>query len=43
MKRYGGKLRIARPDPSIQRVLGFAHLDKVFRIYDTVEEAVEGQ
>ncbi len=43
MRRYGGKLRIARPDPSIQRVLGFAHLDKVFHIYSTVEEAVEGR
>lgn len=43
MKKYGGKMGIARPDPSIQRVLGFAHLDKVLPIFQTVEEAVDGQ
>ncbi|NIQ38670.1 MAG: anti-sigma factor antagonist [Proteobacteria bacterium] len=38
-KKYGGKLKIARPDPSIQRVLKFAHLDKIFYIFNSVEEA----
>jgi anti-sigma B factor antagonist len=42
-KKYGGKLGIARPDPSIQRVLRFAHLDKIFRIFDSVEQALERQ
>lgn len=40
-RRYGGKFRIARPGPSIQEVLRFAHLDKIFPIFDSVEEALE--
>lgn len=39
-KKYGGKIGIARPDPSIQRVLRFAHLDKIFSIFDSVEDAI---
>jgi len=42
-RRYGGKFRIARPGPSIQEVLRFAHLDKIFGIFDSVEEAVGRQ
>ena len=42
-KRYGGKLGIARPGPSIQEVLRFAHLDKVFPIFNSVEEALKRQ
>jgi anti-sigma B factor antagonist len=42
-KRYGGRFRIARPGPPIREVLGFAHLDKIFRIFGTVEEALEGK
>lgn len=42
-KRYGGKFWIARPSPSIQEVLRFAHLDKIFRIFSSIEEALERQ
>jgi len=42
-RTYGGALIIARPGPSIREVLGFAHLDKVFPIFDSIEEAVEEQ
>jgi anti-sigma B factor antagonist len=40
-RKYGGRFTIARPGPSIQEVLRFAHLDKIFQIYGTVQEALE--
>lgn len=40
-RKYGGQFTIARPGPSIQEVLKFAHLDKIFRIFGTVQEALE--
>ncbi len=40
-RKYGGRFTIARPGPSIQEVLRFAHLDKVFPIFGSVEEALE--
>ena len=39
--KYGGRFTIARPGPSIQEVLRFAHLDKIFPIFNSVEEALE--
>ena len=41
--KYGGRFAIARPGPSIQEVLRFAHLDKIFPIFSSVEEALESQ
>lgn len=40
-RKYGGRFTIARPGPPIQEVLKFAHLDKVFHIFSTVQEALE--
>ena len=42
-RRYGGRFKIARPGPSIMEVLKFAHLDKILRFFDSVEEALERQ
>ncbi len=40
-KRYGGRFRLVQASPSIKEVLKFARLDRIFSIYDTVEEALE--
>ena len=40
-KRYGGRFRLVHPSPSIKEVIEFARLDRIFSIYDTVEEALE--
>ncbi|MBW2056748.1 MAG: STAS domain-containing protein [Deltaproteobacteria bacterium] len=40
-KTYGGRFSIASPGPAIQEVLRFAHLDRIFHIFGTVEEALK--
>jgi anti-sigma B factor antagonist len=39
--KQSGQFRIARPNRSIQEVLRFAHLDQIFPIFETVEEALD--
>ena len=34
-----GTVRIAAPTTSVRRVLEICHLDKLFQLYDTLEEA----
>jgi len=38
--RYGGRLKIARLSPAVQEVFKFAHLDKAFSVFDSVDEAL---
>jgi len=37
--RFGGKLRLVNPTEAVSQVLHFVHLDKVFEIFPTVQEA----
>lgn len=39
-KRQGGRFALARVSPAALRVLSLARLDKVFTLYDTVEQAM---
>jgi len=39
-KGWGGWVRLVSPQPSIRRVLHATGLDKVYGLYDTVEQAV---
>ncbi|MDQ4148778.1 MAG: STAS domain-containing protein [Actinomycetota bacterium] len=41
-KEHQGSLVLVAPTPSVKRVLSITGLDKVFPIYDTVEEATRG-
>jgi anti-sigma B factor antagonist len=37
---WGGWLRLVAPQPNVRKVLSLTGLDKVFGLYDTVEQAV---
>ena len=41
-KKSGGKLRLAAPSASVMDVFELAHVDKIFEICPTVEEARKG-
>ena len=40
-KEHQGSLVLVAPTPSVKRVLSITGLDKVFPIYDTVEDATQ--
>lgn len=40
MRQGAGDLRIARPPPQVRLILASTRLDRVFRPYDTVQEAL---
>ena len=42
IKKAGGELRLAGANPRIQRILGMTGVDKLLRIYPTVDAAVAG-
>jgi anti-sigma B factor antagonist len=42
LRQGGGDLRIARPPAQVRLILSSTRLDRVFRPYETVEEAVQG-
>ena len=42
MKSYGGKLRLAGIPPRIGEIFNFSKLDKVFSIYESVDDALAG-
>ena len=41
-KKSGGKMRLAAPSAPVQDVFEMAHVDKIFEIFKTVEEALKG-
>ena len=41
IKGFNGKIYIARPKPSIQRIINISGLHKIIPVYDNLEKAVE--
>ncbi|MBF0537919.1 MAG: STAS domain-containing protein [Nitrospirae bacterium] len=42
MMPYKGKLKIAEVPESIMRIFNFSKLDKVFEMYESVDDAIKG-
>ncbi len=42
VKSYGGELKLTRIPPRIAEIFSFSRLDKVFALYESLDDAVRG-